>query len=128
MGIFADSIYPLLYSLEILNENGRLERKADIFSKRTVLNRQPVTSVDTSAEALAVSIGERACVDLGYMASLMGGSEKIPQIVKELEGIIFKDPASGPFDLESGGTNWFKCWQTAGRCILSRVGVTPHMH
>ncbi|MBP5717427.1 MAG: DEAD/DEAH box helicase family protein, partial [Abditibacteriota bacterium] len=116
-----DSAYPLLCSLEILDENGRLERKADIFSKRTVLNRQPVTSVDTSAEALAVSIGERACVDLGYMASLMGGSEKIPQIVKELEGIIFKDPASGPFDLENGGTNWASGWQTAGEYLSGNV-------
>ena len=109
-----DSAYPLLCSLEIVNENGKLERKADIFTKRTIQHHTPVTSVDTSAEALAVSIGEKACVDLGYMASLMGGSEQIPRIVKELQGIIFKDPSSGPFDLEEGGEHWYKGWQTAG--------------
>ncbi|MBP5717938.1 MAG: DEAD/DEAH box helicase family protein, partial [Abditibacteriota bacterium] len=116
-----DSSYPLLCSLEVVNENGKLERKADIFTKRTIKRNTPVTSVDTSAEALAVSIGEKACVDLGYMASLMGGSEKIPQIVKELHGIIFKDPLSGPFDLESGGEHWAKGWQTAGEYLSGNV-------
>ena len=116
-----DSAYPLLCSLEIVNENGKLERKADIFTKRTIQRHKPVTSVDTSAEALAVSIGEKACVDLGYMASLMGGSEKIPQIVKELEGIIFKDPASGPFDLEGAGEHWSKGWMTAGEYLSGNV-------
>ena len=116
-----DSSYPLLCSLEVVNENGKLERKADIFTKRTIQHHTPVTSVDTSAEALAVSIGEKACVDLGYMASLMGGSEQIPRIVEELKGIIFKDPASGPFDLESGGEHWAKGWQTAGEYLSGNV-------
>ncbi|MBQ9347200.1 MAG: N-6 DNA methylase, partial [Oscillibacter sp.] len=116
-----DSSYPLLCSLEVVNENGKLERKADIFTKRTIQHHTPVTSVDTSAEALAVSIGEKACVDLGYMASLMGGSEQIPRIVEELKGIIFKDPASGPFDLESCGEHWAKGWQTAGEYLSGNV-------
>ena len=68
-----------------------------------------------------MSIGEKACVDLGYMASLMGGSEQIPRIVKELEGIIFKDPNTGPFDLESGGDCWYKGWQTAGEYLSGNV-------
>ncbi|GHU94924.1 hypothetical protein FACS1894208_06840 [Clostridia bacterium] len=92
-----DSAYYLLCSLEILDENGKLKRKADMFDKRTIGNRKPVTHVDTAAEALAVSIGERACVDLGFMAQLMGGEDKIEQIVADLQGVIFKDPASGAF-------------------------------
>ena len=92
-----DSSYPLLCSLEILDEEGRFKAKADMFTKRTIQHRQPVTKVDTAVEALGVSIGERACIDLGFMASLMGGTEKIPQIVSDLKGIIFRDPAAGPF-------------------------------
>ena len=116
-----DSSYPLLCSLEVLDEEGNFKRKADMFSKRTIQHRKPVTSVDTAVEALGVSIGEKACVDLGFMASLMGGSEKIPQIVSDLKGIIFKDPASGPFDLESGGDNWHKGWQAADEYISGNV-------
>lgn len=116
-----DSAYPLLCSLEILDEDGNLERKADMFTKRTIQRPRAVTSVDTAVEALAVSIGEKACVDLGYMASLMGGSEKIPQIVKELRGVIFKDPATGPFDLEDGGTHWYQGWQTADEYLSGNV-------
>ena len=67
-----DSSYPLLCSLEVLDEEGNLKRKADMFNKRTIQHRKPVTSVDTAVEALGVSIGELACVDLGFMASLMG--------------------------------------------------------
>ena len=116
-----DSSYPLLCSLEVIDEDGRLERKADMFTKRTIQRHQPVTSVDTAAEALAVSISEKACVDLGYMAQLMGGSDKITQIVEDLQGVIFKDPATGPFDLESGGTNWFLGWQTADEYLSGNV-------
>ena len=116
-----DSSYPLLCSLEIVNEEGRLTRKADMFTKRTIQTHRAVTSVDTAVEALAVSIGEKACVDLGYMSSLMGGSEKIPQIVEDLKGIIFKDPASGPFDLEAGGTHWHQGWQTADAYLSGNV-------
>jgi len=116
-----DSSYPLLCSLELVDENGKLERKADMFSKRTIQNRQPVTSVDTAVEALAVSIGEKACVDLEYMASLMGGAEKIPQIVEDLKGIIFKEPTTGPFDLESGGEHWKQGWQAADEYLSGNV-------
>ena len=116
-----DSSYPLLCSLEIINEEGKLERKADMFTRRTIQTHRAVTSVDTAVEALAVSIGEKACVDLGYMASLMGGSEKIPQIVEDLKGIIFKDPATGPFDLEDGGTHWHQGWQTADEYLSGNV-------
>lgn len=116
-----DSAYPLLCSLEILDEEGNLEHKADMFSKRTIQRPHAVTSVDTAVEALAVSIGEKACVDLGYMASLMGGSDKIPQIVDDLKGIIFKDPESGPFDLEAEGRDWFKGWQTADEYLSGNV-------
>lgn len=117
-----DSAYPLLCSLEVLDDDGTLERKADMFTKRTIQRPHSITSVDTSVEALAVSIGEKACVDLGYMASLMGGSEKIPQIVADLKGIIFKDPASGPFDLESeDGTHWAQGWQAADEYLSGNV-------
>ena len=116
-----DSSYPLLCSLEVLDDKGNLIRKADMFSKRTIQHHQPVTSVDTAAEALAVSISERACVDLGFMASLMGGGDKIPQIVADLQGVIFKDPNTGPFDIETGGTNWYKGWQTADEYLSGNV-------
>ena len=116
-----DSSYPLLCSLEIINEEGKLERKADMFTRRTIQTHRAVTSVDTAVEALAVSIGEKACVDLGYMASLMGGSEKIPQIVEDLKGIIFKDPSTGPFDIEDGGTHWHQGWQTADEYLSGNV-------
>lgn len=116
-----DSSYPLLCSLEILDDEGNLARKADMFFKRTIQTHQAVTSVDTAAEALAVSIGEKACVDLAYMASLMGGSEKIPQIVEELKGVIYKDPDTGPFDLEADGDGWARGWQTADEYLSGDV-------
>lgn len=114
-----DTAYPLLCSLEILNEEGKLERKADMFFKRTIQRHQPVTSVDTAAEALAVSIGEKACVDLEYMASLLGNKKEIPQMVRELEGVIFKDPSSGVFDMEQ--ENWAQGWQTADEYLSGNV-------
>lgn len=114
-----DTAYPLLCSLEILNEEGKLERKADMFFKRTIQRHQPVTSVDTAAEALAVSIGEKACVDLEYMASLLGNKKEIPQMVRELEGVIFKDPSSGAFDMEQG--SWAQGWQTADEYLSGNV-------
>lgn len=113
-----DSSYPLLCSLEILDEEGNFERKADIFTKRTIQYRKPVTHADTAVEALGISIGERACVDLGFMAALMGGIEKIPQIVSDLKGIIFKTPESGPFDLAA---DWDKGWQTADEYLSGNV-------
>ena len=114
-----DSSYPLLCSLEVLDEEGNLKRKADMFSKRTIQHRKPVTSVDTAVEALGVSIGERAGVDLTFMASLMGGMDKIPQIVSDLKGIIFKDPESGPFDMD--GADWHKGWQAADEYLSGNV-------
>ena len=116
-----DSSYYLLCSLEVLDDEGKLKRKADMFHKRTIKQQRSVESVDTASEALAVSIGERACVDLGFMASLMGGSEKIPQIVEDLKGVIYKDPTSGPFDLENGGEHWAKGWQTADEYLSGNV-------
>ena len=115
----SDSSYYLLCALEVLDDEGRLKGKSDIFTKRTIKPHHAVTSVDTASEALAVSISERARVDLGYMASLMGGSEKIPQIVEELKGIIFKDPKTGPFDLE--GPTWAEGWQTADEYLSGNV-------
>lgn len=114
-----DTAYPLLCSLEILNEEGKLERKADMFFKRTIQRHQPVTSVDTAAEALAVSIGEKACVDLEYMASLLGNKKEIPQMVQELEGVIFKDPSSGAFDMQQ--ESWAQGWQTADEYLSGNV-------
>ena len=116
-----DSSYPLLSSLEVLDGEGNFKCKADMFSKRTINYRSPVGSVDTAVEALGVSIGERACVDLGFMASLMGGSEKIPQIVDDLKGIIFKDPATGPFDPGMQGEGWLKGWQAADEYLSGNV-------
>ena len=85
----ADSAYFLLCSLEILDENGQLERKADMFTKRTIMQRHAVTAVDTASEALAVSISERACVDMGFMQNLTGFTED--KIVADLRGVIFRD-------------------------------------
>lgn len=121
MAFDTDSAYFLLASLEVLDDEGRFVRKADMFSKRTIKQRTVVTSVDTASEALALSLAERACVDLGYMASLMGGSEKIPQIVEDLTGVIFKDPQSGPFDFADGGAAWVNGWQTADEYLSGNV-------
>lgn len=87
-----DSSYCLLTSLEFLDDKGELKRKADIFTKRTIRRAETVTSVDTASEALAVSIGERAGVDLSYMAQLSGKTEE--KLTEELAGVIFKNPIS----------------------------------
>ena len=87
-----DSSYCLLTSLEFLDDKGELKRKADIFTKRTIRRAETVTSVDTASEALAVSIGERAGVDLSYMAQLSGKTEE--ELTEELAGVIFKNPIS----------------------------------
>ena len=116
-----DSSYYLLCSLEVLDDDGKLKRKADMFHKRTIKQQNRVNTVDTASEALAVSIGEKACVDLDYMASLMGGSDKISQIVEDLKGVIYKDPASGPFDLADGGSHWGNGWQTADEYLSGNV-------
>ena len=88
----SDSSYYLLCSLEILDDDHKLLRKADMFTKRTIKQQRSVDHVDTSADALAVSIGERARVDLGYMAQLTGKSEA--DIVQELTGVIFRIPGT----------------------------------
>ena len=91
-----DSSYCLLASLEYLDEEGKLKRKADIFSKRTIRRAEPVTSVDTASGALAVSIGERAKVDLPFMAELSGKTEE--QITEELAGAIFRNPLTDKWE------------------------------
>ena len=87
-----DSSYCLLTSLEFLDDKGELKRKADIFTKRTIRRAETVTSVDTASEALAVSIGERAGVDLSYMVQLSRKTEA--ELTEELAGVIFKNPIS----------------------------------
>lgn len=89
-----DSSYSLLSALEILDENGNLERKADMFTKRTIKPHKEITSVDTSSEALAVSIGEKASVDIEYMKLLTGKSED--EIYSDLQGVIFLNPIYSP--------------------------------
>ena len=93
-----DSSYYLLCALEVLDEDGRLERKADMFTKRTIKPHEAVASVDTAAEALAVSISEEACVDMGYMAELTGKTRE--ELAAELQGVIFRVPGQ----LEPDGT------------------------
>ena len=88
-----DSSYYLLCSLENLDENGKLKSKADMFTKRTIRPERTVTHVDTPAEALAVSIGEKGRVDLSYMAELLGTPEEFERITGELRGVIFRDPS-----------------------------------
>ena len=88
-----DSSYYLLCSLENLDENGKLKSKADMFTKRTIRPERAVTHVDTPAEALAVSIGEKGKVDLPYMAELLGTPEDFGRITGELRGVIFQDPS-----------------------------------
>ena len=116
-----DSSYYLLCSLEILDEEKNLKRKADMFTKRTIKQHSSITKVDTAVEALAVSIGERACVDLGFMASLMGEGATPQKIVEDLQGIIFKDPRTGPFDLESNPDRSYIGWQTADEYLSGNV-------
>lgn len=91
-----DSSYCLLCSLEDLNEDGTLKRKADMFTKRTIKKAVAVTSVETATEALALSLNERAKVDLPYMAQLTGKTEE--KITEELVGVIFKNPLTDQWE------------------------------
>lgn len=93
MAFSQDSSYSLLSSLEILDDEGNLERKADMFFKRTIKPHTPVTSVDTASEALAVSMGEKAGIDMEYMCQLSGKSEQ--EVFEELKGVIFLNPLYG---------------------------------
>lgn len=135
-----DHSYPLLCSLEILDPMGRFVRKADLFTKRTILPRVEITHVDTAAEALAVSLAERAKVDLMYMAGLLYTPEQEPgmldpkietdgslipldetpfrEMVESLRNVIFKTPESGPFDFAG---NWAEGWQTADEYLSGNV-------
>ncbi len=101
-----DSSYYLLCSLEILDDDGKLLRKADMFTKRTIKQHCTVTSVDTASEALAVSIGERARVDLTFMGQLTGKDES--ELIRELSGVIYKDPVTNT-------------WQTADEYLSGNV-------
>ena len=85
-----DSSYYLLCALEVLDEDGRLERKTDMFTKRTIKPHEAVTTVDTASEALAVSISEKACVDMAYMEQLTGKTGE--ELADELRGVIFRVP------------------------------------
>ena len=93
MAFSQDSSYSLLSSLEILDDEGNLERKADMFFKRTIKPHTPVTSVDTASEALAVSMGEKAGIDMEYMCQLSGKSGQ--EVFEELKGVIFLNPLYG---------------------------------
>lgn len=88
-----DSSFSLISALEVLDEEGNLERKADMFTKRTIKTHTPVTSVDTASEALAVSMGEKARVDMEYMQQLTGKTEE--EIYQDLKGVIFLNPMYG---------------------------------
>lgn len=101
-----DSSYYLLCSLEILDDNGKLQRKADMFTKRTIKQHRTVTSVYTASEALAVSIGEHAHVDLAFMGQLTGKDES--ELIQELLGVIYKDPV-------------INTWQTADEYLSGNV-------
>ena len=109
-----DSSYYLICSLENLDENGKLKSKADMFTKRTIRPEHSVTHVDTPAEALAVSIGERGRVDLPYMSELLGTPGDYERITSDLQGVIFKDPSADATDPEAG-------WQTADEYLSGNV-------
>ena len=101
-----DSSYYLLCSLEELDEDKNLKRKADMFTRRTIRAHEAVTGVDTASEALALSISEKACVDMEYMAQLTGKSQE--ELIDELNGVIFLDPVRGE-------------WQTADEYLSGNV-------
>ena len=90
----SDESYFLLCSLEVLDDEGNFKRKADMFTKRTIKPHREITSVETASEALALSIGEKARVDLPYMEQLTGKPKE--EIIKDLQGVIFRIPAAEP--------------------------------
>lgn len=108
MAFSDDSAYCLLCSLEVIDENGNLWRKADMFTKRTIRQQSVVTSVDTATEALAVSLSEKANVDMPYMAELTGKTEE--QLAEELTGVIFLNPTTKQYETAdeylSGDVRW----------------------
>lgn len=108
-----DSSYYLLCSLENIDEDGKMESKADMFTKRTIRPERKVTSVDTPEESLAISIGEHGKVDLPYMSELLGTPGEYDRITEELRSVIFKDPLA-PEEPETG-------WQTADEYLSGDV-------
>ena len=108
-----DSSYYLLCSMENIDEDGNLESKADIFTKRTIRPERHVTHVDTPSEALAVSIGERGKVDIPFMVELLGKADDFEAVTGELTGVIFRDPMA-PEASELG-------WQTADEYLSGNV-------
>ena len=90
----SDESYFLLCSLEVLDDDGKFKRKADMFTKRTIKPHRTATSVETASEALALSIGEKACVDLGYMEQLTGKTQE--ELIADLRGVIFRVPNAEP--------------------------------
>ncbi len=110
-----DSSYYLLCSLEILDEEKNLKAKADIFTKRTIRPERQVTSVDTPAEALAVSIGEHGKVDLPFMAQLLGTPDQYEDLISSLQGVIFRDP------LEASAEDITQGWHTADDYLSGNV-------
>ena len=96
--VYKRQSYYLLCALEVIDEDGKLERKADMFTKRTLKPHQAVAVVDTASEALAVSISEKACVDMSYMSRLTGKTKE--ELAGELQGVIFCVPGQ----LEKDGT------------------------
>ena len=110
-----DSSYYLLCSLENIDEDGRLESKADMFTKRTIRPERHITSVDTPSEALAVSIGERGRVDLRFMSELLGTPGEYERITEELRGVIFRDPR------EASADDPLRGWHTADDYLSGNV-------
>ena len=110
-----EASYYLLCALEVLDQDGKLERKADLFTKRTIRPQRQVTSVDTPSEALAVSLGERGLVDLSFMAELLGTPGEYTRITRELSGIIFRDPLEARADDITAG------WHTADDYLSGNV-------
>ena len=107
-----DSSYFLLCALEVMDDNGNFQRKADMFTKRTIQPHRVVTSVGTASEALTISIAERACVDLGFMSSLSG--KPIEELTAALRGVIFHDPTLGSLGDHAG-------WVTADEYLSGNV-------
>jgi len=107
-----DSSYYLLCSLEELDEDKNLKRKADMFTRRTIRAHEAVTSVDTASEALALSISEKACVDMEYMAQLTGKDEDA--LASDLRGVIFRNPEN-------------KRWETADEYLSGNVREKLHI-
>ena len=110
-----DSSYYLLCSLENIDEDGNLESKAEMFTKRTIRPEREITRVDTPSEALAVSIGQRGHVDLAYMSELLGTPGEYDAIIQELKGVIFRDP------LEMSKEDVTKGWHTADDYLSGNV-------